>query len=189
MAKKRKKFVRGYKCPQCDKKFIKETNLNINWKKKHSKTLVNDLPNVNDWKKWEVDDKPSTEVQKAAELIVEEIWKVVQKVTAHEVMHQMYAPKSQGMKDMAAELGLDYKEAKLKEPEEDDCKGMPITFGNREWGVHVHFMVSINSPVMPDEEAIKRAIRNKLIYDAGTNQTLEEFIEEHMDWDDPQTSM
>jgi len=61
----------------------------------------------------------------------------------------------------------------------DDC-----CHRNRKWSVYVHFEVQITSPEMPDEEAIKRALKTQIIYNAETNRSLEEFIED-MDWDDP----
>ena len=201
MAKKTKKIVLGHKCPNCNKKFKHITNLNIHWKKIHQRVAspsigktdpgigdkagVKDIPKEVLNRPWPMnmllDDLgiPSDKVQEAAEMIVR---------------------KSQLLINIAAELGIPISVCKLAEVDVSELKGIPVTppcncgcqvgkpITNREWGVHVHFMVSINSPVMPDEDDIKRAIRTKLIYNAETDRALEEFIED-MDWDDPQTSI
>ena len=109
---------------------------------------------------------------------------LVEAIRYHEMLHRLLQPKSQLSKEIAAELGISLEDdvnfapPSVRKANDDCC---------HRWKVNVSFVVCITSPKMPDEEAIKRALKNQIIYDVrwdDTDNTIDKFIED-MDWDDP----
>ena len=96
---------------------------------------------------------------------------------------EMIVCKSQLLINIADTLGIPFTVCKPAKVDASDVKGIP-KIRNHRWKVNVGFETCITSPKMPDEEAIKRALKTQIIYNAETDEALEEFIEE-MDWDDP----
>ena len=68
-------------------------------------------------------------INKMCEDAIKKFKDEVNALRAHEIFHSVYGPrptsKSQLLKEIAAELGLDYKEANVAEPDASNCKGIP----------------------------------------------------------------